>query len=488
MYDFILQNGKVFDAATGIRGAARDIAIERGRIAEVSERIDLARALHVQDISGQMVSAGWIDIHVHAYGGIGLRDIQSVGVLAGATTVVDAGDFGTATFDDFLALTADSVAEVYGYIHMHPNGIPYTGLARADYRTIHVGAIIELVERRRNVIRGVKLGALGDLPFHNLRVAKLIAETAKVPYFMHLGEVNKAPAKSNITREAIALLRQGDIATHIYTNDNGRIIDDDGRLVPEILEAREQGVIFDVGNGVGNFSYAIAERAMDQGIFPHTISSDQNSLCGGVRSDLPETMSRFLILGMSLEDVIERVTIAPAGALGLQNVGTLAVGSKADLTVFHLDDGERPLINSDNVARSAQKVIAVNHVYKDGRYHPCDVGGIYRSSNFVMKFASPEVARSAQLDEQDRAFIRNLLRELDKSAEWRGEAIHSVINRVLASGSIERKKALGALYRLVLSEESIGFTPQLGCILARLGPEETRALHDAARTRVATAL
>ena len=331
MFDLLLKNAVVFDSTAGLRGVRRDIAIRDGIIVAVREAIDPGEAGEVHDLAGKYVSAGWIDIHVHAYGGLALRDVQMVGVLQGATTVVDAGDFGTATFEDFATLMQDSVADVLGYIHVDATGIPYTALQAADYRGIEADALIDLIERRRDLIRGVKLGALGDMPFHNIEIAKSVAARAKVPYYMHIGEVNHFPAKRSLTQRALALLTEGDIATHIYTNDRGRIIDEEGRLAPEVREAQKRGVIFDIGYGVGNFSYAIAERALDEGILPDIISSDQNSLCSGVRADLPAAMSRFFVLGMDVADIIHKVTAAPARALALDRVGTLAPGSKADL-------------------------------------------------------------------------------------------------------------------------------------------------------------
>ncbi len=480
MYDLLLKAGAVFDSANGLSGAQRDIAIQDGVIAAVREAIDPGLAREVRDLSGAMVSAGWIDIHVHAYGGIALGDVQLVGVLNGATTIVDAGDFGTATFADFEALSKDSVADVYGYIHMHPNGIPYTGVHRADYRDLDVDALVDLIERRGDIIKGLKLGALGDLPFHNIQTAKAIATRAKTRYFMHLGEVNHFPAKHSLTRQAVALLTEGDIATHIYTNDHGRIIDGEGRVVPEIFEARDRGVLFDIGHGVGNFSYAIAERAMDQGIYPDTISSDQNSLCANVRADLPATMSRFFLLGMSLEDIVHRVTAAPAKALGLARAGTLAAGNKADITVFRVESGGRELLDSDGGARTTDRMIVADHVYKDGRYHRCDVERIYREDNFVMKMRPAADARELDLEREDQIFLDGLfaaLETLDEN-EWRGETVHRVLDRTVAETGMARRRALRMLYRLVLAPASSGFTPQIGCILARMGAEGVRACRD----------
>jgi dihydroorotase len=482
MYDLVLKNGSVFDGGE-LRGARRDIALKDGRIAAVRESIDPALAREVRDLSGAYVSAGWIDIHVHAYGGLALRNMQMVGVLQGATTVVDAGNFGTATFEDFAALTEDSIAEVYGYIHLDPVGIPYTALQNADYRGTRADALVDFIEQRSDRIRGLKLGALGDLAFHNLELAKSIAARAKVPYYMHIGEVSHFPAKHSLTQRAIGLLTEGDIATHIYTSDRGRIVGEDGRVVPEVVEAQKRGVLFDIGYGVGNFSYAIAERAMEQGVFPHIISSDQNSLCSAVRADLPAAMSRFFVLGMSLADIVHQVTVAPARALRVDDIGTLKEGSKADLTVFRIESGEHSLPDSDGVARSSDKVIVADHVYKNGRPHRCDVESIYHRDNFMMTFRPADEAGELELARDERAFLGALFSGLDTLAEWRGEAVHGVIDATIARTGFPRKKALHTLYRVMLSDRSFGFTPQIGAILARVGAEDLQPYREALALR-----
>lgn len=473
-HDLLLRHGALYDPAQALHGQPKDIAIAGGRVVAIADRIDPGLAAEVTDLAGALVSPGWIDMHVHGYGGLALRDIQAVGVLAGVTTNVDAGDFGTATFDDFMVYRQGSVADMYGYVHMHPAGIPYTGFARGDYRSVPVGRLVELIAERRDVIKGLKLSALGDLPIHNLKIAKIIAETAGVPYYMHIGEVNNYPARRSITRQAVSLLTEGDIITHVYTNDFGRILDAAGRVFPEVVEARRRGVVFDVGHGAGNFSFDVAERALAQGIAPDVISSDQNTLCLTSPSDLPTVMSKFLVLGLSVDEVIRRVTRGPREALGLQDAGTLVAGARADVTVFHVEAGDFEFTDAAGGGRRGRLRIVPDVVYKAGRRHACDAAGLFRDENFRMVVREAGQASPDEFDAEERRFLAEVFRGIDGLRALKGEAVHLLIHETIAARGLDRRRGLDALYRLLFGEGGAGFTPQIGWLMSRLGAAALR--------------
>jgi dihydroorotase len=450
-YDVLLTNGAVYDATQGLRGARKDVAIRDGRVALVADRIDAAGAREVHDVEGRCVSPGWIDIHVHGYGGLALRDIQAVGVLTGVTACVDAGDFGTLTVDDFMAVRQDSAADMYGFVHMHPAGIPYTGFARGDYGTIPVGRLIQLIEKSRDVIRGLKLSAFGDMPLHNLKVAKVIAEAARVPFYMHLGEVNHYPTKKSITRQTVDLLTEGDIITHLYTNDHGRILDEQGDVFPEVREARARGVVFDIGHGIGNFSFEIAERALAQGIGPDVLSSDQNTLCHTSPSDLATTLSKFLVLGLSLEDVIDKVTRAPRAALGLHAHGTLAADAVADVTVFRVESGDFEFSDMDGKTRRGSHRVVPETVYKAGRRYTCDADGVFGDHNFKMATQDPGRIAVDRFDPVERRFVTTLLEELERAGVAKADAIHARTHQAMAAAGMPTAPGLRTLYREVFA-------------------------------------
>jgi hypothetical protein len=330
------------------------------------------------------------------------------------------------------------------------------------------------------------MAAFGDLPLEYIAAGKRIARESQIPFYLHIGELNNSPAKGLKTVKALDLLTTGDIATHIYSNDYGRIVDDAGKVWPAVIEAHRRGVVFDVGFGVGNFSYEIAERALEQGVFPDTISSDQNSLCAKARADLPATMSRLLILGMSVDDVVDKVTAAPARALGFQDRGTLSVGSRADITVFRVESRSMELADADGVNRTASRAVVPQHVYKNGRHHPCDVERIYEGENFKMKVRSAKGLEMPELDREERLLVRQLFAEMDSVTEheWGGTAIHLAIERALATTCVPRKKALEGLYKVILASDSIGFTPQVGPIFARMGREDVHRFHEALKPQL----
>jgi dihydroorotase len=471
-YDLILANARVYDATQGLRGVHKDVAIAGGRIAALSDHLDPASAREVRDLDGALLSAGWVDIHVHGYGGLALRDVQALGVRAGVTACIDAGDFGTATFDDFVALRAESVADMYGYIHMHPAGIPYTGLARGNYDSIAVGKLIELIGASRHIVKGVKMSAFGDMPFHVLQVAKVITEAAGVPFYVHLGEVSHFPTNRSITRRAAAMLTPGDIMTHIYTNDFGRILDDDGRVFPEILDARERGVVFDIGHGIGNFAFEIAERALEQGVAPDIISSDHNTLCVDYPSDLGSTMSKFLLLGMSLEDVVAKVTAAPAGRLGLSDHGSLAPGASADITVFHVESGDFEFQGSKEPARRGTRRIVPDFVLKAGREYRCDIGEVLAERNFKMAFREPEQVSRAEFSAEEGALLATIFGSLGKAAGMKGDELHRHVHKAIDESGQGKAAGLKTVYRALFEPHSVGFTPQIGWLLGRFGPEK----------------
>jgi len=473
MYDLLLRNGFLYDAAAAVRGERRDVAVTAGRVAAVAERIDPASAREVHDLEGRLVSPGWVDIHVHGYGGLALRDIQAVGTLTGVTTCIDAGDFGTLTFADFMAVRRDSVADMYGFMHLHPAGIPYTPRGRAiDFGAIAVSAIIGLIERSRDVIKGLKMSAFGDLPVYNLKIAKVITETTGVPFYVHLGEVGHYPTKRSMTRQAASLLTEGDIITHLYTNDHGRILDEAGRVYPEIRDARERGVVFDIGHGIGNFSFDVAERALAQGIGPDVLSSDQNTLCVDGPSDLAATMSKFLVLGMPLEDVVEKVTRAPSRAVGLQGYGTLGVDAVADITVFRVETGEFRFGDMDSATRTGTRRIVPDVVYKRGVRHACDVESIFCDDNLKLVTQDPARVDLGRFDARERRFVQQVFDGLERAGVTRADAMHAQVHRTMTEAGVETAQGLRTLYRMAFGGDGPTFTPQIGWLLARMGAEQ----------------
>ena len=176
---------------------------------------------------------------------------------------------------------------------------------------------------------------IGNHDLEPLRRAVAIAEVAGIPVMMHIGFCPRPIG------ELLALLRPGDIVTHCFTGSDNTLVED-GRLGRGVHEARERGIVFDIGHGSGSFSYGTAEIAIAEDFWPDTISTDIHSLsANGPVYDLPTTMSKLLALGMPLTEVVASVTSRAASAIGRSStLGSLAVGRTADLAVFSIEEGQ----------------------------------------------------------------------------------------------------------------------------------------------------
>ncbi|MBI3974420.1 MAG: amidohydrolase/deacetylase family metallohydrolase [Chloroflexi bacterium] len=371
-YDLLLQGGEVFDPEQERRYLA-DVAIANGRIAAVARDIDPSSAERVIDVRGKLVTPGLIDLHAHGYWGVtydGLL-VDAVAGRSGVTTWVDAGSAGAATFPGFRRyVIAPSRTRIIPFLNLCAIGIIYRGVQEfTDLRFADVSFAVEMVEEHRDLIAGIKLrlgrSIVEGNDDHPIWLAREVADLTGLPIMVHIGE--PPPTLPRI----LAALGPGDVVTHCFRGSPwgvGSILVR-GAVRPEVRAARERGVRFDVGHGAGGFSFAVARAALDAGFLPDTISSDlhQVSIRGAAR-DLPNVLSKFLALGMPLEAVIRRATLAPAqviqqtgrgkgshdtsgapargGAADRDGLGTLRVGAPADIAVFELEHGEFEFVDT----------------------------------------------------------------------------------------------------------------------------------------------
>ncbi len=171
--------------------------------------------------------------------------------------------------------------------------------------------------------------------------------------------------------QILALLKKGDVITHSFRAAPGGILDDRGRVLPEVRKAVESGVHMDIGHGAGSFSFDVAEKAMRQELLPGTISTDvhENSV-NGPAFDLATTLSKFLHLGMSLEQVVERVTTNPAKTFGFpKGLGSLRIGSEADVAVFQLVEGRFEFTDGVGAKRIGTRKLVPAATVKAGRIY-----------------------------------------------------------------------------------------------------------------------
>lgn len=367
-YDLLIHGGEVLDPGRGVRRKAH-LAVVDGKIAAAGEDLAPERALEVVDARGLLVVPGLVDLHTHCYhAATGLSiEADPIAARSGTTTWVDAGSFGVDQLEGFRRfIVAPQKARVFGYMHLYANlrnpdvdvvkyvrsGMRQTGRAAADNRDIILGI---------KVYVGSNMNGRYSLDF--LKLGRELGDQFKLPLMVH---ISFAPPE---TTEVMELLRAGDIVTHCFNPHTLGLLDKAGRLKPGVQEARDRGVLFDVGHGLGSFNFRVAEQALAAGFPPDTISTDLYNLnVKGPVYDMPTTLSKFLHLGMSLEEVILRATAKPAQIIHrLPGMGSLEVGAPADIALLALEEGEFPLTDSQKNTVRARRRLASRHTICRGR-------------------------------------------------------------------------------------------------------------------------
>jgi dihydroorotase len=342
--DLILRGGRVIDPSQGL-DAIRDIGFANGKVAAIASRLDSASAA-VRDVSGLIVSPGLIDLHTHVYwGGTSLGiDAEEFCRTSGVTTAVDTGSAGPGNFMGFRKHVIErSQVRILAYLHVSHAGI--YGFSNTvmvgeseDIRLMDPVTAAEVADRNRDVIVGIKVRvgrhASGDQGVAPLNIALQVAEETGLPLMAHIDE----PPPSY--EEVIAMLRPGDVLTHAFRPFPNSPATAQGTVKPAVLAARKRGVLFDIGHGMGSFAFRTARAMLANGFAPDTISSDVHALCiNGPAFDQVTTMSKFLCLGMTLNDVIKASTETAAFALKRPELGSLRPGSAGDATILSVDDG-----------------------------------------------------------------------------------------------------------------------------------------------------
>jgi dihydroorotase len=478
----LIKGGHVIDVAQGIDGIA-DVLIEGGRIARVGAGPVPAGA-EIVDAKGHYVSPGFVDVHIHAYGTLGFADVDSLGIWQGVTSFVEAGGPGIDTFDEFLALMSGrTVTDLYAGLWLRPMGLIGVNFIEGDVRTlmsIPIAKWIDAVESHGDVLRYVKIGAFGQYGTGPIKIGKGLSEILGIPAYFHIGEFQQIPPQIT-TADAFNAAGAGDMITHVYHGNPGGTLDEDGKVLPEVREAEQRGVLFDVGFGGYNFSWHVAEQAYAQDLVPHIISSDlqQHNVTGPVYS-LANVMTVFLRLGLTLKEVIERVTINAARAISIDDrAGSLKPGHPADVTIFRIDAGEVELSDCQLVTRSADRTIVPVMAFKNGVRYDSDMTRCQDEKNWFWQIAEDAIPEPAgSLDDAQRHFLGALAAALG-GQEWKIDSaerldiyaavrlqdlFHDVRNRA----GLPLKPALEAVYACFLDNP---FTMQIGLLLFRLDKE-----------------
>jgi dihydroorotase len=375
MYDLILSGARVIDPAQGIDGV-REVAIAQGKIAALQPRIE-GPARQRLDLSGRILTPGWIDIHAHIYHGATTWGIQADAfcLATGVTTTVDAGSVGWANFigfHDYVA--ARSRTRMLAFVHISGIGLTYGPLGEMeDLRYADPERTAFVIHHWNEVCVGVKVRQgvhqVGPNGVEPLRLAVKAAELVKVPVMVHIGSGVPLP-------QVLEPLRRGDIVTHCYQGQGDSILGEDGKVLEQVRRARKQGVLFDLGHGGGSFRYSVAKEALAQGFVSDAISTDwhAHSLETTVFS-LPETASKMLNLGVPLEEIVRQTTSAPAAAIGRSgDLGSIEVGRVADLAAFVVREGEFTFADVHGEREQGRQRIDPVMTVREGRlYWPDDL-------------------------------------------------------------------------------------------------------------------
>jgi len=363
-YDLLLKGGHVIDPKNGV-SARRDVGIKDGKIAAVGENLPAAGALKAVDVSGLYVTPGLVDMHVHVYAGTGMRGAYSgdlsvypdpLTYRSGVTTVVDAGSSGWRNFPDFKDRVIDrartSVLAMLNIVGLGMGG----GKIEQDTADMDARATAEMAKRHPGLVVGIKTAHYTAPDWIAVERAVEAGNLAGLPVMVDFGSfTEKRPFQELVTKK----LRPGDIYTHTYLAAVP-MLDEEGKLLPYLLEARQRGVRFDVGHGGGSFVFRQAVPAIRQGFIADTISTDLHvgSMNAGMK-DMLNVMSKFLNMGLALEDVVARSTWAPARLIKREDLGHLSVGAPADVAVLRVERGNFGFVDVYGARlRGSQKLVA----------------------------------------------------------------------------------------------------------------------------------
>ncbi len=347
--DLIIRGGRVIDPSLRLDGI-RDVAIAGGRIVAVEANL-AADAAEVLDARGRLVVPGLIDIHTHY---AREKEGAPVGLSDGVTGWIDAGSQGADHIADMIAIARSAPQPGRVLLNIGRAGILPDG-DTMDLKLADVAAAKAAIARHRDFIAGIKArltkGVAAD-DAEVLRRAQEAASAFNLPVMIHMGQTVSPMAT------LLPLLKRGDIVTHMYAPPPNSILDESGRILPEVLAARRRGVWFDVANGRnGHIRWDTVDQIVKTGFWPDTLSTDGNSMSRttGV-IDFPNVMSKFLMVGMTVDQVVACASLNPSRIFALfHDRGTLNVGAPADVAILELREGTFEFLDNYNNTRSGRQ-------------------------------------------------------------------------------------------------------------------------------------
>ncbi|MEO6282314.1 MAG: amidohydrolase/deacetylase family metallohydrolase [Dyadobacter sp.] len=370
-YDLLIKGGHVIDPASGIH-TVMDVAISKGNIARVAVSItDSAEKVIIA--KGMYVTPGFIDPHTHVFvgsnPGLFANGVNSVSpddftFRSGVTTVVDAGTSGWRSFPLFKKQVIDqSKTRILAFLNISGEGM--TGAEHEqNLADMNADSTAAMMKKYPEIIAGVKIGHYNGKNWSPFETALAAAGKAERPLFVecHLPQYS--------LQDQLAKMRPGDMITHTFENISERmpIVDDDGKIRPFVLEAKKRGILFDLGHGGAGFWFDQARPAVKQGFYPNSFGTDLHrfSMNSGMK-DMANVMSKFMALGLSLEQVIAIATWNPAKAIHHEELGNLKEGSVADLVIVRLREGTFGFIDSAQKSITGDQKLEVEMTLKQGK-------------------------------------------------------------------------------------------------------------------------
>ena len=351
--EFLIKNGHVFDPKNNI-DEVLDVAVADGKILKVAPNIKAENTKTVVDATGLYVTPGLIDPHTHVFVGTkadkfadGNNSLSpdDFSFKAGITTVVDAGTSGWRNFPLFKTQVIDeSKTRILAFLNIAATGMTDDS-AQNDLNEMDAEKTAEMIEQYPDVIVGVKIGHFNGESWAPFDRAIEAASTTNRPVFVecHLSQYR--------LKDQLDRMRPGDIITHSFENITERepVVNKEGRLLPYVMEAKERGILFDVGHGGAGFWFNQAVPALEQGFWPDSFGTDLHrfSMNAGMK-DMLNLMSKYLNMGMPLKEVLLRGTWNPAKAIGREDLGNLSIGAVADIAILGLRTGEFGFIDARN--------------------------------------------------------------------------------------------------------------------------------------------
>lgn len=350
-FDLLIKGGHVIDPKNQV-DSKMDVAIADGKIARVAKNIPASQSNKVVDATGFYVTPGLIDIHTHVFVGSkpgtfadGFSSVSpdDFSFRSGVTTVVDAGTSGWRNFPDFKAQVIDqSQTRVLAFLNIAGSGMrgyPH----EQDINDMDPRMTSLVIQRYPDIIVGTKIGHYHGSEWTPFEKALEAGHLSNVPLLLecHLPEL---PLEELLDR-----MRPGDIFTHAFgkVSDRMSVIDEQGKVQPFVLKARKKGILFDVGHGGGSFHFSEAVPALEQGLLPDAFGTDlhRGSMNSGMK-DMLNIMSKYLNMGMRVEDIILRATWNSANAIKREDLGHLSVGAVADIALLSMREGNFGFIDS----------------------------------------------------------------------------------------------------------------------------------------------